>query len=187
VSARIFTGAWTSLWRASQAGPLPVQPVRISRGVPKFWPAAEHFPAVPALMPDPWMLGVAKADADLERFGRCYRRKLHIIGLPTIQAELDALGARYGKPLCLMCFEQNPATCHRGPLGFGGWYERATGIAVPEVELAVRAGDPDKTTTPPESAKPQQTPALSPATSVRLRTSGRLRLFDEDTTRKDPR
>lgn len=157
MSLDLATASWTTLWRASQAGPLRVTPVRISRWLPRFWSAAEHFPALPALMPDPWMLGVAKADPDLERFGRCYRRKLHTLGLPAIQAELDALSARYNLPLALCCFEPDPATCHRGPLGFSGWYERMAGIAVPEVEPSVRADNPAEMQTPP---------------------SGRLRLFE---------
>jgi hypothetical protein len=133
MAAHILTASWTALWRASQAGPLPVLVVRISRGLPRFWPAAERFPAVEALMPDPWMLGVAKADPDLERFGRCYRRKLHIQGLPAIQAILDTLGARYNLPLALACFEPSPTQCHRGQ--FAAWYERMAGIAVAEFEV----------------------------------------------------
>ena len=77
MTARLFTASWRALAEASMLGPLAVQPVRISRGAPRFWPEADTFPAVDDLMPDGWMFAIK----DLEKFGRCYRRKLHTIGL----------------------------------------------------------------------------------------------------------
>jgi hypothetical protein len=133
VSAHIFTASWRTLADASMAGPLPVQPVRISRGTPRFWPEADAFPAVDELMPDGWMFGIK----DLEKFGRCYRRKLHTIGLPRLRALLDAIDAD-GRPLALACFETDSADCHRGPLGFAGWWERKTGEQV--LDLSVLRG-----------------------------------------------
>lgn len=125
----LFTASWRALWQADKAGALDVRPVRISRGAPKFWPQAETFPAVDALMPEPWMLGIK----DVERFGRAYRRKLHTIGLVSIQAQLDKLGGDDPRPLALACFEEDAATCHRGPtFGFAGWYEKQSGVVVPE-------------------------------------------------------
>lgn len=127
---RLFTSSWSALHQASKAGPLPVQPVAISRGKPtKFWPQAGTFPAVDELMPDGWMFGIK----DLEKFGRCYRRKLHTIGLPRIQALLDKIAAADDRPLALACFETAVTDCHRGPLGFAGWYERKTSIAIPDL------------------------------------------------------
>jgi hypothetical protein len=128
---RLFTASWASLHQASTAGPLPVQPVRTSRGVPRFWPAADAFPAVDELMPDGWMFGIE----NMENFGRCYRRKLHTIGLPRIQARLDDLAAEAGRPLALACFETDPADCHRGPVGFAGWWMRKTGEPVPDLSV----------------------------------------------------
>jgi hypothetical protein len=52
-----------------------------------------------------------------------------------VQAELDAITERYERPLALACFEQDRRECHRGPDGFAGWYERKTGMAVPELSL----------------------------------------------------
>jgi hypothetical protein len=134
VTARLFTASWSALHQASTVGPLPVQPVRISRGVPRFWPAAEQFPAVDELMPDGWMFGIK----DLEKFGRCYRRKLHAIGLPRVRALIDEIAAD-GRPLALACFETDPADCHRGPLGFAGWWERKTGERVPDLAILAAA------------------------------------------------
>lgn len=131
MSARVFTASWAMLRDADRAGLLTVQPVRISRGTPKFWPQAAAFPAVEALMPDGWMLGIK----DTEKFWRSYRRKLHTTGLPAMQAQLDELAAAADRPLALACFEKAPADCHRGPHGFAGWYERQTGEAVPDLSL----------------------------------------------------
>lgn len=60
----LFTASWSTLHQASAAGPLPVQPVRISRGAPRFWPEADAFPAVDELMPDGWMFAIKAAVAD---------------------------------------------------------------------------------------------------------------------------
>jgi hypothetical protein len=129
---RLFTASWGALAEASTAGPLPVQPVRISRGVPKFWPAAADFPAVDELMPPGWTFSIT----DMERFGRAYRRGLHVLGLPRIRALLDAIDADAdGRPLALACFETDPADCHRGPLGVAGWWERKTGERVADLSV----------------------------------------------------
>jgi hypothetical protein len=138
----IFTGSWTALHRAVRAGQVDIRtdvlPVRISRGVPKFWPAAERFPALADLMPDGWMFGIK----DDEKFNRCYRRKLHTIGFERIEDELDELLIVYNRPLVLCCFEppddgHAPHTCHRGPDGFGGWWEHQGGAPVPEFSEAL--------------------------------------------------
>jgi hypothetical protein len=74
----LWTASWSTLTEASvysELWELPVQPVRVSRGVPRFWPAAEYFPVIEDLMTDPWMLGVWARNA--EQGARCYRRKLH--------------------------------------------------------------------------------------------------------------
>ncbi len=127
---RLYTASWRALAEVSTAGPLPVQPVRISRSAPRFWSEAEQFPYIAELAPAPWTFSIT----DMERFGRAYRRGLHVLGLPRIRALLDELAADAdGRPLALCCFEANPVDCHRGPLGFAGWWERKTGERVPEV------------------------------------------------------
>jgi hypothetical protein len=129
VKATLYTSSWWTLWEASKAAPLPVQPVRTSRGKPRFWPAAAGFPAIDELMPDGWMLGID----DPERFGRAYRQKLHRTGLRTIEARLAAITVLSGLPAALLCFERVRADCHRGQ--FAAWYERKTGVRVPELSL----------------------------------------------------
>jgi hypothetical protein len=124
----LFTASWKALFDCRDD--LDVVPVRISRGVPRYWPAAAGFPALADLMPEPWMMGID----DLEKFGRVYRRKLHEIGLDAIRAQLDDLAAAYQRPPALACFEADPAGCHRGPaFGFARWWESKTGISIPEL------------------------------------------------------
>lgn len=135
----LFTASWRALWEAANAGPLPVRPVRISRGTPKFWPQAAAFPAIEALMPDGWMFSIK----DAEKFGRCYRRKLHTIGLPRIQALLAEVANGDDRPLALACYEAAVADCHRGM--FSLWYERESGQRVPDLAiLAARQTLPDQ-------------------------------------------
>jgi hypothetical protein len=122
----LYTASWSALYAASKAGPLPVMPVRTSRGNPRFWSAAGAFPVVDELLPEPWMLGIK----DAEKFGRAYRRKLHQIGLPAIQARLDAIADECGMPLVIACFEKDVSECHRAHLAT--WWQRKTGVVVPE-------------------------------------------------------
>jgi len=126
--AHLFTASWTSLWQASKDRPLPVVPVRISKGVPKFWPAAERFPAVEELMPPGWVLG----ERDDAKALRGYRGALDRIGIDRILARLDAIAAeRDGASLALVCFEADPRACHRS--WAAAWLREQTGVAVPEV------------------------------------------------------
>ncbi len=125
----LYTASWSTLHRHRDR--LNVRPVRISRGVPKFWPEAADFPALDDLMPDGWMLSIN----DLEKFGRAYRRKLHVIGFERIHAQLDQLAAECGRPLALACFEADCNTCHRGPaFGFAAWWLGQCGELVAEWE-----------------------------------------------------
>lgn len=129
-----MTALYTASWRAlhlhsDQLG--DVQVVRISRGVPKFWPEAQSFPAIDLLMPDGWMLGV-----DGDRFWAAYTAKLDRIGVDAIRSVLDGIGG----PCALACFEADPESCHRGPRGFSGWW-RARGETVEEI-LARTAKQP---------------------------------------------
>jgi hypothetical protein len=129
VTARVFTASWTALWRASQRDSLPVQPVRISKGLPRFWPQAAAFPAVEELVPDPWMLSPNMGPGKVERG---YRGKLDRIGLKPIAARLDAIAAECGGAnLALCCFEPAVADCHRS--WAADWLQQQTGLAVPEI------------------------------------------------------
>jgi hypothetical protein len=108
----LFTASWTTLHRASTYAELPVQPVRISRGVPKFWPAAADFPAIPELMPSGWVFAVAKTDP--ERARRGYRHGIHILGHELLSALIAEAVSDDPRPACLLCFEPDVHDCHRG-------------------------------------------------------------------------
>jgi hypothetical protein len=137
---QLYTASWAALHRHRDR--LDVQPVRISRAAPKFWPEAADFPVLDDLMPAGWTLGAyAKWQAELgpeaamERFGRCYRQRLHVIGFEAIRRQLDALARTHDKPLVLACFEADPATCHRGPtFGFAAWWLGQCGELIAEWE-----------------------------------------------------
>lgn len=120
---QLYTASWSALYAASKAGRLEVLPVRISRGGPRFWPAAKSFPALGDLMPEGWMLGIKHAD----RFFAAYREKLDRTGVEAITRQLDALYGRAGEPLALACFEPfGGPPCHRHE--FSRWYEAKTEI-----------------------------------------------------------
>jgi len=139
VSARLFTASWSALHQAGLRGPLPVTPVRISLGAPKFWPAAKHFPACDELMIARWMMH----SADHSRSERAYRHQLHRITLPRISARLDEIADEHdGLPLALCCFESDVTTCHRS--WAATWLRDQTGVVVPEIGSLTtrrRAGD----------------------------------------------
>jgi hypothetical protein len=156
----ICTASWSALY--AHRDRLDVTPVRISRGGPRYWPEAADFPAVELLMPDGWMMGIA----DFEKFGRCYRRKLHIAGLPAVMAALDAIPANR---VALTCFEPDCHDCHRGPaFGFARWWFGKTGELIAEWE-------------PPNLAKttwPKLTHSETPMNTGL--SSGQLRLGEHD-------
>jgi len=122
----IATWSWRAAWEASKDGRLVVQPVRISRGVPKFWPAAETFPEIPELAPDGPMFSMTA-----ERFEVAYRAKLDRLGVDLIQARLDATEAETDRGLALCCFEADRQRCHRGTWAW--WWLEQTGVEVREL------------------------------------------------------
>ena len=72
---------------------------------------------------------------DDEEFNRAYRHKLHTIGVGPIFSQFGRLTEEYMRPLVLLCFEKDPAGCHRGSKGgFAAWWQAKTGEVVPEVE-----------------------------------------------------
>lgn len=124
---QLATGSWRALCEADKAGTLDVQVVRISRGVPKYWPAARGFPYMEELAPDGWTLGLKNE----RTFRAAYLSKLDRVGIEAIQARLDELDD--GRPICLTCFEADPAECHRAIAAF--WIEKTTAMAVNELEI----------------------------------------------------
>jgi hypothetical protein len=139
VTARLFTASWSALHQASLRGPLPVGPVRISLGLPRFWHAAKCFPACDELMIARWMMH----SDDHAKSERAYRHQLHKVTLPRIAARLDEIADEHdGKPLALCCFEADVADCHRS--WAAAWLRDQTGLVVPELgSLTARcpAGD----------------------------------------------
>lgn len=130
--SRLFTSSWTALWQISKRGPLPVIPVRISNGLPRFWPDAETFPVCAELIPPKW---IAFGDQDREKAKKGYLGKLDTIGIDRIAARLDEIAKQHGMmPLALLCYEQDPAECHRSWVA--DWFQEHTGVEVPEVEPA---------------------------------------------------
>ncbi len=98
-------------------------PIQTSIGRPRF--IAYEVEPWPAVMP--WgLLG----EEDLQAFRRRYRHRLHRL-TPRILAELAELLAKYdGWPLALLCFERDPAQCHRSILA--EWL-REKGVQVQEL------------------------------------------------------
>jgi hypothetical protein len=134
VAPRLFTAAWFPIYTyAVRFGPLPVQPIRISHGWPRYWPEARLFPAIPELMPPHWVFAVAKTDP--ERADRGYRRGLHILGVDRVRALIEGAVGDDPRPPALCCFESDWSECHRGPTGFAGWWECRTGERVSELSL----------------------------------------------------
>jgi len=115
-----------SLYTASFASvdPARVVPVLTTVGTPRF----TSYPLVEWRTVAPWgLLDVA----DPEEFRRRYRHRLHRL-TPKILAELADLRAAYDPwPLALLCFEADPADCHRALLG--EWIAEQTGEEVREL------------------------------------------------------
>src|SRR5215207_238823 len=123
---RVSVRLYTSRWANGELAWLPVVPVGISRGVPKF-PVQYAYRRLPDLYPDGWMFGI-KDDA---RFNEAYRKKLDRLGVERIAAQLERISEEGRRPLVLLCFEADVADCHRGQ--FARWWEERTGQQVPEL------------------------------------------------------
>lgn len=139
MTAELFTASWSALYRRRDQ--LDVQPVRISRGVPKFWPAAERFPAVELLMPEGWALAKSRREPDWTGFEAAYRHKLDAAGVYAIRRLLTDLAAD-GRPCVLACFERERADCHRGQ--FATWWQDRTSEPIEEWQP-----EPNLANTPP--------------------------------------
>ena len=109
---------YTSRWQNRALETAPVIAVGISRGAPKFR-VGYRYRRLPDLYPDSWMFGIE----DDERFNEAYRRKLDGIGMDRIAAQLARISwEEGGKALALLCYEADPARCHRG-LFAEFWFE----------------------------------------------------------------
>jgi len=123
---------YTSRWQNRALETAPVVAVGISRDAPKFR-VGYRYRRLPDLYPDGWMLGIED-----DRFEKVYRAKLDGIGVDRITAQLARISDEEGgKPLCLLCYEADPALCHRS--AFARWWFEQTGQRVEELKNSVRA------------------------------------------------
>ncbi len=131
---QLQTGRWRDAWLASQEDcALDFVPVRISLGVPKYWPGARDLASVPELAP-PYRLLAAKVDR--RAFEDAYLEHLDRVGADLIETRLNAIAGWDGSglPLRLLCFENlaDPAAwCHRTM--WARWWHERTGQAVAEL------------------------------------------------------
>ena len=139
IGLTLRTGRWRDAYEAAKGGPLDFVPVRISVGLPKFWPEAARFPYVSELAP------VGLRHLVGHEFEAVYRARLDAIGAGQIRARLDEVASDQSLPLVLCCFEdvRAGARCHRTLAGT--WLEANLGVAVPELRAVSRAGDPMST------------------------------------------
>lgn len=100
---------FTSRWSNRELARLPVVPVGISRGTPR-WPLPYSYRKAPILAPSRETFAIE----DKGRFAAAYRRQLEEIGLRSIMDDLGRLSREAGGlPLVLLCFEPAGQFCHR--------------------------------------------------------------------------
>ena len=103
-------------------------PVRITLGRPPRWFPYEHE-HIRQLAPPGWVFRID----DWDVFRRKYRWCLHRQTAPRLQRMFDHLSRKHGGArLVLLCWEADPADCHRGL--FSAWWFEQTGQAVPEID-----------------------------------------------------
>jgi hypothetical protein len=124
---RLVTTYWQALWDRSKEGRLPVQPVRVSLDIPRFWPEAAKFPFLADIAPSAWMLAQHKGEQHW-RFAAAYEYKLNMCGVARIEGRLRAFDSAL--PLALTCFEPNADKCHRAI--FSRWWYERTGQIIDE-------------------------------------------------------
>ena len=118
---------WTSRWSNRALESSDVVAVGISRGVPRFR-LGYRYRRLMDLAPDGWMLGIE----DDAKFGKVYAAKLDRLGVARIAGLLRAISEEEdGADLCLLCFEADPAECHRST--FSSWWTAKTSEVVDEL------------------------------------------------------
>jgi hypothetical protein len=96
--------------------------VSIARFPPKCYTGARYLP----LAPPPALLKIGDWDI--------YRRRYHeeVLSVLDPDAVLGDLGVdEAGHDIVLLCFEKDPAHCHRGLVA--AWFHETRGITVPEL------------------------------------------------------
>lgn len=126
----LVTTTYQNLGKLVKQGCMSYTPIRTTRGAPRFPLPYETKTTALGVMPDARLLSLCESD-----FRREYRKRLDLVGFPSIAAELDGL-KQTGKPLALLCFckthSGEAAFCHRHI--FAEWWKDQTGEEI--VELA---------------------------------------------------
>jgi hypothetical protein len=123
----------TSRWANRELSRLPVVPVGISRGTPRF-PVPYRYRLARVLAPSRKTFALR----DDAAFEKSYLVDLEGIGVDRIGAVLGKIGDEEGgEALALLCFEDVHAgqVCHRRM--FAAWWEQRTGQEVPELQFSV--------------------------------------------------
>lgn len=98
--------------------------VRITLGKPPRWFRYEHE-ELRLLAPPPKVFRMAE-------WRKPFRAYLYRVTAERIGRALDELSEKHGGArLVLLCFEADPADCHRGE--FSRWWQRQTGTEIPEL------------------------------------------------------
>ena len=120
---------YTSRWANRELARLPVVPVGISRGVPR-WPLPYSYRMARLLAPSRTTFEL-ESDAEFEA---AYLREMEAAGAEKIAAMLSKISAEEGgADLCLLCYEDVHAgqVCHRRM--FADWWMRKAGQEVEEL------------------------------------------------------
>jgi len=118
---------FTSYWSNRALAEVDAVKVSISRGQPK-WPVGFQYRRAMLLAP----LRATFALRDEAAFEVSYLASLEEIGVERITYLLTEIGAEEGsRPLVLLCFEADPADCHRAT--FARWWAARTGQEVKEL------------------------------------------------------
>jgi hypothetical protein len=127
---------YTSRWQNKELADLDVQPVGISRGLPK-WRLPYSYRTLQLLAPSGQAFGIDDSD----EFERAYRAGLEDIGLEVILGALKSISGDSGeRPLVLLCYEDvlpppqgKGDLCHRRIAA--RWLEqKVPGLVVPELQ-----------------------------------------------------
>ena len=120
---------FTSRWANRALAHIDVTPVGISRGTPRY-PVPYRYRMARLLAPSRETFAIE----DLGEFERSYVKDLERVGPDRVADLLRRIGREEGgRPLCLLCFERDPAECHRAM--FARWFRVKTGIVVPELDV----------------------------------------------------
>lgn len=128
---QLFTLGWYALPRLSEEVKEKIVPVRISVGLPRGMKGAKDLDVVHMLTPGE--LFSQRNQLSTAQFRARYYKRLDNYGVQKIHKVLKAISKENdGKALVLLCFEKDPAECHRSL--FARWWERNTGQHVPEFD-----------------------------------------------------